>query len=134
MEMIDSNEALDLSILSVVEKIRGIGGDRVRFVVLYGSAVKGEATIFSDIDLAVFYDGDVEERFGFRKKVLGRVNSKFDVQTFQDLPLYLQKDVLLGNVIYFRDFRETFDVFMKTIKEFEDFKPCLEMYYSSLEV
>ena len=35
----------------------------------------------SDIDIAVYYEGSKEERFRFRKQILGRVNDKFDIQT-----------------------------------------------------
>ncbi len=119
----------------VIKKIKAIGGDKVRFVVLYGSAAKGKLTRLSDIDIAVFYIGDKNERFEFRKKILGRVSNEFDIQIFQDLPLYIQKDILSTcEVIYSVDYRETFEIFMKIIRGFEDFKPRLEVYYSSLGV
>lgn len=126
---------LEHDLSGVIKKIKDIGGKKIQFIVLYGSAAKGTGTGLSDIDIAVFYDGDYKERFEFRKKVLGRVASKFDIQTFQDLPLYIQKDILAtGDVIYYRDYKEIFNIFMKTIKEFEDFKPRLELYYSGLGV
>ncbi len=135
MRVQESKEALEQSISEVIKKIKDIGGERIKFIVLYGSAVKGKLTILSDIDLAVFYDGDKKERFEFRIKILGRIRNEFDIQTFQDLPLYIQKDIIsTGKVICFRDYRETFEIFMKTIKEFETFKPRLELYYSSLGV
>ncbi len=122
-------------ISNAVKKIIEIGKERVEFIMLYGSAARGELTSLSDIDLAVFYNGDKKERFDFRVKILGRVNDKFDIQTFQDLPLYIQKDILsTGRVIYYRDYRKLFNIFMKTIREFEDFKPRLELYYSSMGV
>ncbi|MDP2767182.1 MAG: nucleotidyltransferase domain-containing protein [Candidatus Methanoperedens sp.] len=135
MQRQDSNEALKKSISDTVEKIKAIGGDKVRFVVLYGSAVKGKLTKLSDVDIAVFYNGDKGERFEFRKKILGRVSNEFDIQIFQDLPLYVQKDILsTGKEIYSVDYRETFEIFMKVIRGFEDFKPRLDVYYSGLGV
>lgn len=122
-------------ISGVINKIKDIGGKKIRFIILFGSAAKGTSTGFSDIDIAVFYDGERRERFEFRTRVLGRVPSKFDIQTFQDLPLYIQKDILAtGKVIYYRNYKDIFDIYMKTIKEFEDFKPRLELYYSGLGV
>ncbi len=119
----------------VINKIKAIGGDKVRFVVLYGSAAKGRFTKLSDIDIAIFYNGDKNERFEFRMKILGRVSNEFDIQIFQDLPLYMQKDILsTGKVIYFVNYIETFEIFMKVIRRFEDFKPRLEVYYSGLGV
>lgn len=135
MKISESKSALEQSMSEVTKKIKAIGGDKVRFVILYGSAAKGLLTKLSDIDIAVFYIGDKSERFEFRKKILGRVSNEFDIQIFQDLPLYIQKDVLsTGEVIYSVDYRETFEIFMKIIRGFEDFKPRLEVYYSGLGV
>ncbi len=58
MAVLASKSNLVHGISGVVEKIKTIGGDRVRFIILYGSAAKGEMTELSDIDLAVFYKGD----------------------------------------------------------------------------
>lgn len=127
------NSKQENSILNVIKKIKELGKDKVRFILLYGSAARGELTSLSDIDLAIFFDGNRKERFDFRVKILGRVSDKFDIQTFQDLPLYIQKDILTtGKVIYFKDYREIFDIFMRTIREFEDFKPRLELYHHNL--
>ncbi|MBU3966834.1 MAG: nucleotidyltransferase domain-containing protein [Euryarchaeota archaeon] len=135
MKLRESNAALEPSMYGVINKIKAIGGDKVRFVVLYGSAAKGKLTKLSDVDLAVFYNGDKGKRFEFRKKILGRVSNEFDIQIFQDLPLYVQKDIIsTGKVICSVDYRETFEIFMKVIRGFEDFKPRLELYYSGLGV
>ena len=135
MKIMESRVASENSIPEVIEKMRAIGKDKIRFVVLYGSAAKGKLTKLSDIDLAVFFNGDKSEKFEFRKKILGRVSNEFDIQMFQDLPLYMQKDILsTGKVLYSLDYVETFEIFMKTIRGFEDFKPRLEVYYSGLGV
>jgi hypothetical protein len=126
---------LDLGISAVAEKIKTIGGDKVRFIILYGSKAREEMTELSDIDLAVYYDGDKKERFDFRVKVLGRVGDEFDIQTFQDLPLYIRKDIVSsGKVIDYKGYMEIFRIFMRTIRDFEHFKPRLDMYYSGLGV
>lgn len=126
---------MEPEIYDVITKIKDIGGDRIKFILLYGSAAKGKSTNLSDIDIAVFYSGDKRERFQFRIKILGRIGKKFDIQTYQDLPLYIQNEILSsGEVLYFSDYSEIFNTFMKTIREFEDFKPRLELYYSSMGV
>ncbi|KAF5422058.1 MAG: hypothetical protein C5S45_02905 [Candidatus Methanocomedens sp.] len=126
---------LDLGISAVAEKIKTIGGDKVRFIILYGSKAREEMTELSDIDLAVYYDGDKKERFDFRVKVLGRVGDEFDIQTFQDLPLYIRKDIASsGKVIDYKGYMEIFSIFMRTIRDFEHFKLRLDMYYSGLGV
>jgi len=135
MANLASKGDLDLGISAVAEKIKTIGGDKVRFIILYGSKAREEMTELSDIDLAVYFDGDKKERFDFRVKVLGRVGDEFDIQTFQDLPLYIRKDIASsGKVIDYKGYMEIFRIFMRTIRDFEHFKPRLDMYYSGLGV
>ena len=132
---IKSNKSLEPDISEVISKIKDFGGDRIKFIVLYGSAAKRQSTNLSDIDIAVFHSGDKRERFQFRMKILGRISNTFDIQTYQDLPLYIQNEILSsGEVLYFSDYTEIFNTFMKTIREFGDFKPRLELYYSSMGV
>lgn len=132
---IKSKKSLEPDVSDVITKIKDIGGDSIKFIVLYGSAAKGRSTNLSDIDIAVFHSGDKRERFQFRVKILGRIDNKFDIQTYQDLPLYIQNEILsCGEVLYFSDYTEIFNTFMKTIREFDDFKPRLELYYSSMGV
>ncbi len=130
-----SKKSLEPYVSDVITKIKDIGGNSIKFIVLYGSAAKGRITDLSDIDIAVYYSGNKMERFQFRMKILGRIGNKFDIQTYQDLPLYIQNEILKsGEVLYFSDYTEIFNTFMKTIREFEDFKPRLELYYSHMGV
>ncbi len=132
---IKSNKSLEPDISEVISKIKDFGGERIKFIILYGSAAKRQNTNLSDIDIAVFHSGDKSERFQFRMKILGRIGNKFDIQTYQDLPLYIQNEILSsGEVLYFNDYKEIFDTFMKTIREFGDFKPRLDLYYSNMGV
>jgi len=120
---------------SVVNQIKKIGGKKIKFIILYGSIAEGNQTPLSDIDIAVYYEGSKEERFKFRMEALGNVNDKFDIQTFQDLPLYIRKEIIShGEILYQKNYSEIFDIFIKTIKSFGDFKPRLDIYYSGLEV
>ena len=123
------------NVSSIVNLIKKIGGEKIKFVILYGSTIEGKQTPLSDVDIAVYYEGSKEERFKFRMEVLGSVNDKFDIQTFQDLPLYIRKEIIShGKILYQKSYSEIFDVFIKTIKSFGDFKPRLDIYYSCLEV
>ncbi|MCK4928539.1 MAG: nucleotidyltransferase domain-containing protein [Methanosarcinales archaeon] len=131
----EMNATVKQKVSDVCKSIMDMGGDKVGFIILYGSAAKGKMSGLSDIDIAVFYKGDKGERFQFRMKILGRVSDIFDIQTFQDLPLYIQMDIMsTGDIIYYRDHAELFDINMKTIREYEDFKPHLDLYYSGLGV
>jgi uncharacterized protein len=101
---------------------------KVKFIVLFGSYASGKQNKLSDIDFAIYYDGDKGERYEFRKSVSN--NEKFDVQIFQDLPLYVRINVLKGKVIYFSNQKFVYDIFYETIKDFERFK---KYYYDYIE-
>ncbi len=116
-----------MDISRIVEKIVKLDTKRkVKFIVLFGSVVRGEQTPLSDVDVAVYYGGTADERFNFRRCCLGSFPDQIDVQIFQDLPLAVRNEVIKGKVVYSRGFQFVFDEFMKVIKEFRSF----EKYYT----
>jgi predicted nucleotidyltransferase len=105
------------------------GFNRVRFVLLYGSAAEGRMTPDSDIDLCVYYDGSREEAAQFRHAVLARLPDLcYDVQIFQLLPLYVRVEVLRGIPVYVHDMRFLYETATRTLREFGDFKHRLYDY------
>jgi len=113
-----------LSRLSAIE-----GFDRVRFIVLYGSLAEGRAMADSDVDLCIYYDASPEESSTFRFRALSELCSdRYDVQIFEQLPLYIRMDVLKGRVLYCPDERFLYDIALETIREFDDFKHRLYDY------
>lgn len=126
-------ELAEENIGQVIGGIRELGGDRIAFIALYGSVTKNRDTPLSDIDLAVFYEGNKEERFKFRMSVLGRTGDEFDVQIYQDLPLYIQKEVIsYGKLLYYKEYDVVFNIYINVIKNFDDFKRHLNLYRSYL--
>ncbi|MEK6856987.1 MAG: nucleotidyltransferase domain-containing protein [Nanoarchaeota archaeon] len=107
--------------------------NKVKFIILYGSQSNNNSTPMSDIDLAIYYDGDKRERFNFRIKISGLLNKKYDVQTFQDLPLQVKKEVIKGKVLHQKDYQFFFDQVMQVIKEYDFFKKYLDMYYEGVQ-
>ena len=112
-----------------VEKILQLGGERVKFVILFGSRARGEFRADSDFDLCVYYDGDEREAFKFRALVLGHLPEEYDVQVFQLLPLQVRRECLRGKVLFCRDETFLYDLAYRTIEEWEDFK---RYYYDYL--
>lgn len=101
---------------------------KVRFVFLYGSYSNGKKNKFSDIDIAIYYEGNESGRFKFRKKILGKISNDFDIHIFQDLPLFIRMNVLKGKLIYFDDEGFVYEEAYKTIKRFENIKEYYEDY------
>ena len=91
---------------------------KIKFFILYGSQDNGKANNLSDYDF-----------FNFRLNILGNLGSEFDIQIFQDLPIFIRKEVLKGKVIYCQDEDQLYDIAYQTIKEFEHFK---KYYYDYL--
>jgi len=122
MEILSDDSARGMR--AVTERIRKLDREnKIQFVALYGSLAEGRQGKLSDIDLAIGYEGDKRERFNFRIKALGELGDEFDVQIFQDLPLYIRAEVLKGKVLYARDMKLLNKIALETIREFESFKP-----------
>ncbi len=107
-----------------VERIQAIDGfDRVRFIFLYGSVAAGQARNDSDIDLCLWYDGDTTEAERFSFACIKELSdSRFDIQIFSHLPLYIRIEVIRGRLLYAKDMRFVYDVAYRTIRDFDDFK------------
>lgn len=101
---------------------------RVKFAMLFGSQAEGKATPLSDIDIAVYYEGDTHERFKFRLALMSKLPEHFDIRIYQELPLYVQKSVLRGKVLYAQDEAFVYEVAYDTIRRYEDFEKGYHEY------
>lgn len=119
----------------LMKKIREMPNfDRVKFIILFGSHVLGKANKMSDYDFAIYHDGNDIERFNFRINLAAKLPNKFDIQIFQNLPLYVQKEVLKGKLIYSENSTFMYETIYKTIKRFEDFKKYYYDYIGMQEL
>lgn len=115
------NDPVIMKGLAMMKNIAGF--DRVKFIILYGSYHAAGHREGSDIDIAVGYDAKTNhERSAFRLKALSELPEGFDVQIFEQLPVYVRKEVLKGKVIFCRDEDYLYEAALSTIREFEDFK------------
>jgi len=72
---------------------------------------------------SVWYDGDEGEASRFRYDILSELfDNDYDVEIFQQLLLYVRKEVLKGEVLYCRGKRELYDIAYQSVREFDDFK------------
>lgn len=95
-------------------------------VMLFGSYARGEPA--RDIDVClVLYPKKISKGFDKRIEYSGIEN--LDVSVFQDLPLYVRPSVLKeGVVLHCKNEDLLYDIAIKTVKEFELFRPKYEMY------
>jgi predicted nucleotidyltransferase len=104
---------------------------RVKFVFLFGSYSQDKENKMSDIDFAIYYEGSEDERYNFRKEILGKLSDNFDVHVFQDLPLYIRIKVLSAKLIYSKNIKFVYNVAYQTIKDFDRFKKYYQSYIDS---
>lgn len=94
---------------------------RIKFVFVFGSVLTPKFNKLSDIDICIYYDADKKERFKFLIELSGNFPD-YEVHVFQDLPLYVRKEILKGKLIYCQDMQFVYDVAYQTLQEWEFFK------------
>jgi len=114
----------------VLEEIKKRQDKRIRFAFVFGSALTPKFNKLSDVDVCIYYGAGKKERFKFLIDFASSLPEKFEVHIFQDLPIFIRKEVLKGKLIYYQDKQEVYDVAYETIKECEDFK---KNYYDYIE-
>ncbi len=99
-------DLLDEKLSKAVERIDSLDeSEKVKFVIQYGSSVDSTMRDGSDIDLAIYYDcKDDSEPSRYRFEVIYNLSDDvYDIQIFQQRPLYVRIEVLKGNVVCCRD-------------------------------
>lgn len=107
-------------------------------VFLFGSNVREESTHLSDIDLCLVLvpkpaPFDSAELLHKRLEYLKDFN--FDIQVFQQLPLYVRKRVLKeGQILFVRDETLLYELAFRTAQAFEDFRHIYLMYLEEMRI
>ncbi|MCK4730585.1 MAG: nucleotidyltransferase domain-containing protein [Candidatus Aenigmarchaeota archaeon] len=103
-------------------------------VILYGSVSRGEQRKDSDIDICLVLKEDYPKTKFTEKRLeyLKNVGVDIDIQIFQQLPLYIRKEVLKGKILISKDEDKLYELAYKTIKEFEDFRKYYYDYLNSI--
>jgi hypothetical protein len=123
----------------VDEQLRGLiaqaGGDRdVLAIILFGSRARGEATPESDVDVCIVLDTGASPGLeASRKRLDYAAGPALDVKIFQQLPLYVRSRVLKeGRVLYVRDEDRLYELALRTVRAFEDFRPHYQRYLDAV--
>lgn len=98
------------------------------FVILFGSTSKGTSNPLSDIDICISLNLPAKERFKARISLSGLAPEKYDIQIFEDLPVYLQKSVISGKVLYCKKQEKLIEKAIQVINEYDDFKKFYYFY------
>ena len=78
--------------------------NKIKKIILFGSVVENKLTIKSDIDIAVeFKDITKKQAFHFRRKIMGNLPTKLDIQVFNFLPEKVKKSILNNHKILYKN-------------------------------
>jgi predicted nucleotidyltransferase len=97
--------------------------DDILAILLYGSAATGDETPRSDIDICIVlpsrkYMKDILNEIYIKLDVFTK---KYDVRFFEELPLYIQINIIESNkIIYSKDIFELYEYFYFIRKPWED--------------
>lgn len=118
-----------------LEAINKIKKDKeVIAVLLFGSFARGEQN--KDIDICLILDKKYDAPYMFQKRLdyIKLLSEKYDVQVFQQLPLYIRIRILKdGKTIMCKDEELLYEIAFLTIKEFESFEKAYNMYLDKVK-
>ncbi|MBS3138040.1 nucleotidyltransferase domain-containing protein [Candidatus Woesearchaeota archaeon] len=100
---------------------------------VFGSYARGEK--YRDIDICIFLKPNK-----YSRKKLSQLrfyyilfNEKYDIQIFQQLPLYIRNRILKdAKIIYCKNEDALYDLYFDTIKKFDDYKQYYEQYLEGI--
>ncbi len=110
----------------------------VLFCYLFGSCVRKDMIQGSDVDLAVYFDKErIKDFFDKRIELIAKfsrlLKKDADVVVLNSASPLLRYVVLKeGSLIFERDKGRRVDFELKSLNEYFDFKPVLEMYNKAL--
>jgi len=107
-------------------------------VFLFGSMVREEQTHLSDVDLCLVLvpkPTPLEPTEFSRKRLDYLKNFTFDIQIFQQLPLYVRRRILKeGRILFVRDEALLYELAFHTAQAFEDFRPIYLSYLEEMRI
>lgn len=123
---------MDSSIKKLIEKAKKDAS--ILAIAFFGSFARKEKN-YRDIDLCLFLVPQKYSPLELSQKKLeyGQEDEKYDVQIFQQLPLYVQKKILgEAKFIYCKDEDLLYDLHFQTLDAFELYRPIYEDYLGAV--
>lgn len=122
---------MDKIIKGIIEKARK--DTSVLAIAIFGSYARGEP--YRDIDICIFLVPGKFTALELSEKKLeyAPASEKYDVQIFQQLPLYIRKRILKdGKILYCRDEDLLYDAYFGTLRDYIHFEPIYEGYLEAV--
>ncbi len=110
-----------------IEKIKR--DKEVIAMLIFGSYARGENHKDVDICLVLSKKYSNKEMTNKRIKYYSDISSRFDIQIFQQLPVYIKVKILKeGKVVLCKNEDRLYEIAYDTIKEYDDFKEIYTSY------
>lgn len=107
--------------------------EKLQFAYFYGSFIQNELCKISDVDICLYYDFQREDCLhNLYFRVRGAFSDKYDIQFFQLLPPYVQKEVIEGHLFYIKDKTLLQEIVWKVNEECEGFESSYERYFKKI--
>jgi predicted nucleotidyltransferase len=130
--MNEKNEETMTKLLAKVKSDRD-----VLAIILYGSEARQEQRSTSDVDICIVLDPlpyHKKKDINSQKRLECLKDFAFDIQIFQQLPLYIRRRVLKeGRVLFVRDERILYELAWRTAQAFDDFRHIHSAYLKEVE-
>jgi len=92
----------------------------VHAILAFGSSVTGEKTSRSDVDVCIVAPA-AQDRVEVLRRAWWQVGGKYDLWQFEELPLYIQAEILSNHqIIYCADVPALFEYFYPVRKRISD--------------
>ncbi|GJL51973.1 type VII toxin-antitoxin system MntA family adenylyltransferase antitoxin [Candidatus Nitrospira salsa] len=123
---------MSLALKQLVENVKT--DERVLAVLLFGSQARGEAHARSDTDVCLVLAPNSDTPDESANVRLTYVSSfDLDLHVFQALPLPVRPRVLKdGEVLFCRNSDQLYDIALRTIREYRDFRPRYQLYLNQI--
>jgi len=106
-------------------------------VILYGSEARQKQRSTSDVDICIVLDPlpyHKKKDINSQKRLEYLKDFDFDIQIFQQLPLYIRRRILKeGRVLFVRDERILYELAWRTAQAFDDFRHIHSAYLKEVE-
>ena len=122
---------MDKNIKTIIEKAKK--DDKIIAVALFGSSLKRKG---KDVDICIFLDKKYSNLEMSKKRLsfLKDAKSNFDIQIFQQLPVYIRIRVIREcKILLDKNSDLLYEIVFGTIKEFGFFKKTYENYLKEVK-
>jgi predicted nucleotidyltransferase len=125
-----------MNLSELKEKLKFLKKDKeIIAVLLFGSYLTNRE-YSRDIDICLVLDKKYQNKEMTKKRLYSCtvLPSKFDVQVFQQLPLYIRKRILEKNkIIFCKDEDKFYEIVINTLKEYNLFEKAYRYYMDSIK-